>query len=66
MVFSFDFMVCGVVQSVLLDLFISEILGCRFVDRLLLKLRRSIFCVATIKVHVCKVSADAAADVGWR
>lgn len=61
----FIFMVCGVTQSVYLALFISKILCCSFVDRLLLKLHGSIFCVATTIVHVCDVSADAA-DVGWR
>lgn len=61
----FHFMVCGVTQSVFLALLISKILCCSFVDRLLLKLHGSIFCVATTIVHVCDVSADAA-DVGWR
>lgn len=40
-----------------------KILCCSFLDRLFLKLRGSIFCVATTTVHACDVSADAA-DVG--
>lgn len=50
----FHFMVCGVTQSVFLALLISKILCCSFVDRLLLKLQESIFCVATTTVHVLR------------